>query len=162
MHNESRYMSIEASPPLTAGPVENSVAYKLRLAQIAAYRAFEERVSGYGVAPRYLGLLSIIGANPGQPQSRLAEAIALQRSSLVAILDRLEADGLLERRAADSDRRSKAVWLTQAGRALLNELSALASRHEERLCQGPLDVGARPGGRRPHPDHRKPPRDKLP
>ena len=47
----------DGAETLTAGDGEGQIAYKLRLAQIAAYRAFEERVTGYGKAPRYLGLL---------------------------------------------------------------------------------------------------------
>ncbi|KAA2317281.1 MarR family transcriptional regulator [Pseudooceanicola sediminis] len=122
--------------------LRDDIGFKLRLAQILAYRAFEERVTGYGAAPRYLGLLAIIRATPGQPQSRLAEAVALQRSSLVAILDRLETDGLLERRASASDRRAKGVWLTAQGEAVTEELRLLAQQSEDRATAG-LDADSR-------------------
>jgi len=122
--------------PLLAGRAEGSIAYKLRLAQIAAWRAFEARVTGYGVAPRYLGLLMIIEANPGQPQSRLAEAVAIQRSSLVAILDQLEREGIVERRPSPRDRRSKSVRLTERGAAMLADLAAEADAHEAALTEG--------------------------
>lgn len=127
---------------LQAASLDHSLGYKLRLAQILAYRSFEEKVTDYGVAPRYLGLLAIVGDNPGQRQIRLAETIGLQRSSLVAILDRLEADGLLERRASEEDRRSKAVWLTAEGSRVLAELSKLATEHEASMTDG-LAPGAR-------------------
>jgi DNA-binding MarR family transcriptional regulator len=120
---------------LDAGPQEHSIGYKLRLAQIMAYQAFEAQVSGYGSAPRYLGLLCVIQANPGQSQSRLAEAIALKRSSLVPILDRLEREGLVERKATENDRRSNTVWLTEQGDAVVASLLREAARHEETLCQ---------------------------
>ena len=120
---------------LTAGSQERSIAYKLRLAQIMAYQAFEERVTGFGAAPRYLGLLCVIRANPGQQQTRLAETIAVQRSSLVTILDRLEADGLVERRNCDADRRAKLVSLTADGEKLVSRLLEEADRHEEMLCK---------------------------
>ncbi len=129
-------------PRLSTDVLDRSIAYKLRLAQIVAWRAFEGRVSGYGTAPRYLGLITLIGANPGQPQSRLAEAVALQRSSLVAILDRLEAEGIVERRGDEKDRRLKTVWLTPSGQKQLEELSVIAARHEEQLGRG-LDAEER-------------------
>ncbi|MWD26507.1 MarR family transcriptional regulator [Aquicoccus sp. SCR17] len=122
--------------PLRAGSGEMSVGYKLRLAQITAYRGFEERVTGYGSAPRYLGLLMIIDANPGQPQSRLAEAVAVRRSSLVAILDTLEREGVVERRPSETDRRSKAVALTAKGRGVLADLLEAADAHEAALTAG--------------------------
>lgn len=120
---------------LNAGTQEASVGYKLRLAQIMAYQAFEAQVSNYGSAPRYLGLLCVIQANPGQLQSRLAEAVALKRSSLVPILDRLGKEGILERRATKNDRRSNTVWLTKYGAEVVEELTKEAARHEEVLSQ---------------------------
>ena len=129
-------MTTKAATALTPGPLSDTIGFRLRLAQIAAYRHFEGSLSRYGIAPRYLGLLSIIQAHPGQPQSRLAEAIALKRSSLVPIIDRLEGDGLVERRPSATDRRYKSVWLTPKGGHIVQELTARAHAQEERLAKG--------------------------
>ena len=122
--------------PLSPGPLADTIGYRLRLAQIAAYRAFEGTLGRYGAAPRYLGLLCLIAHQPGQPQSRLAEAIALKRSSLVAIIDRLEEAGLVERRPSPADRRYKSVWLTAKGARVVRELTERARVQEERLGAG--------------------------
>ncbi len=106
------------------------------MAQIAAYRRFEAELGCYGSAARYLGLLAIIGTEPGQPQSRLAEAVSLKRSSLVAIIDRLAEEGLVERRQTPSDRRVNSVWLTERGRQVFAELTARAEQEEARMLQG--------------------------
>ena len=121
---------------LGPGPMAETIGYKLRVAQLAAYRRFEIKLSRYGTAPRYLGLLAIIGHNPGQAQSRLAEAISVQRSSLVAIIDRLAEEGLVERRASAVDRRANAVWLTQTGDRVLAELLDEADQEEDSLAAG--------------------------
>ena len=121
---------------LHGGDMERSLGYRLRLAQILAYRNFEEKITDHGVAPRYLGLLGLVAANPGQLQNRLAEAVGLQKSSLVTILDRLEKDGILERRPVPEDRRAKGVWLTDHGEAVVASLSRAASNHEEELTRG--------------------------
>lgn len=131
-----------AAGRLSSPAVDGQISYKLRLAQIVAYRAFEGVVTGFGVAPRYLGLLCLIRDNPGQAQSRLAESVALQRSSLVTILDRLEADGLVERRAVSEDRRMKQVWLTTEGRRVLDALIPQAEAHETAMTAG-LSEGER-------------------
>ena len=133
--NEGLSVEDQNGGELKAGSQERSIAYKLRLAQIMAYQAFEEQVKGFGAAPRYLGLLCVIRANPGQTQTKLAEAIALQRSSLVTILDRLEADGLLERRSSETDRRAKSVWLTPEGEMVVRTLVEQADQHEQVLCE---------------------------
>lgn len=121
---------------LVSPAVSEHVSYKLRLAQIVAYRAFEGQVDGFGAAPRYLGLLWLIRDHPGQPQSRLAEAVALQRSSLVTILDKLESEGLVERCAVADDRRLKQVWLTEHGAQVLDALQGHAAAHEAAMTKG--------------------------
>lgn len=124
---------------LTATAVEQSLGYKLRLAQILAYRSFEEQMTDYGVAPRYLGLLGLVSENPGQAQNRLADSVGLQKSSLVTILDRLERDGILERRASAQDRRAKTVWLTDSGERVVAELFRHAKAHDARMATGISD-----------------------
>lgn len=129
-------MENDTATELTAGEMEGWLSYKIRLVQILAYRAFEERMAAYGRTPRYLGLLSIIEAHPGQPQSRLAEAVALRRSSLVTILDQLHAEGMVERRPSENDRRTNGVWLTRAGLLAVQRLREEASKHEKQLTKG--------------------------
>ncbi|NDW04241.1 MarR family winged helix-turn-helix transcriptional regulator [Jiella pacifica] len=126
----------DAGRYLDAGAAETTIAYKLRLAQILAFRAFEEKLAERGRAPRYLGLLAIIRSHPGQSQSRLAEAVALRRSSLVTILDILTQEGLTERRPAPGDRRSNGVWLTEKGERVVEALLAESRRHDAMLTAG--------------------------
>jgi DNA-binding MarR family transcriptional regulator len=111
------------------------LGYKLRMAQILAFRAFEERLTKYGRAPRYLGLLAAIRADPGLSQNRLAEAIALRRSSLVNILDQLEADGLLLRKPSPNDRRRNGVWLTEKGHQIVTALLREAEIEDMRMTK---------------------------
>lgn len=113
-----------------------SINFRVRMAQILAYKSFEARVPDHNGAARYLGLLSIICANPGQPQHRLAEAVGLQRSSLVPILDKMEEAGILERRAVAGDRRANAVWPTLHGQAVVADLTAQAQAIEARTLDG--------------------------
>jgi DNA-binding MarR family transcriptional regulator len=121
---------------LEMGPLDDLIGYRIRLAQIAAYKDFESVTREFGQAPRYFGLLALIEANPGLPQGRLADAVHLVRSSLVPIIDKLESHGIVERRAAGSDRRLKAVWLTTRGRKMLARLKPHVLAHEERLTAG--------------------------
>lgn len=127
----------DVTPPrLIAGKLHDTIGFKIRMAQILAYRGFEEVLAVQSKAPRYLGLLGVVQAHPGQPQSRLAEAIGLQRSSLVTILDQLEKEGLVERRPSKNDRRANGVWLTKNGHAAFTKLAQAAVAHEEVLIDG--------------------------
>ena len=124
------------SHELDLGFVADLLGYRIRLVQIAAFKDFEAGAKGFGQAPRYFGLLCLIEANPGLPQGRLAEGVHLVRSSLVPIIDKLEGEGLIERRSSSADRRLKAVWMTTKGKKLLARLRPLVEAHERRLTQG--------------------------
>jgi MarR family transcriptional regulator, lower aerobic nicotinate degradation pathway regulator len=129
-------MAADGRDGLDLGFLSDLLGYRIRLAQIAAYKDFEAVTKGFGQAPRYFGLLCLIEANPGLPQGRLAEAVHLVRSSLVPIIDKLEAEGVVERRSALGDRRLKAVWMTAKGKKLMTRLRPLVAAHESRLTQG--------------------------
>jgi DNA-binding MarR family transcriptional regulator len=115
---------------LNPGALPGLLGYRLRLAQQAVFRDFAESV--HGLSPGRVGLLITIDANPGLTQSRLAEFASRDRSTMVGVLDQLEARGLIERRRG-ADRRSNGLWLTRAGRALLASALREIARHERRI-----------------------------
>jgi DNA-binding MarR family transcriptional regulator len=120
-----------SDPPLDAGALPELLGYRLRLAQQAVFRDFAASVQG--LSPGRVGLLIYIDANPGVTQSRLAEAAQRDRSTMVGVLDHLEARGLLERRRG-ADRRTNGLWLTRAGRSLLARALRGIARHERRIA----------------------------
>jgi len=116
--------------PLNPGALPGLLGYRLRLAQQAVFRDFAASVQG--LSPGRVGLLVYIDANPGVTQSRLAEAAERDRSTMVGVLDQLEARGLIERRRG-TDRRTNGLWLTRNGRALLGRALQAIARHERRI-----------------------------
>jgi MarR family transcriptional regulator for hemolysin len=61
----------------------------------------------------------------GLSQVDLADVLELQPISLVRLLDRLVEQGLLERRHDPRDRRANQLFLTDAGRRLVDDLDSL-------------------------------------
>ncbi len=120
--------------------LSRSVSYRIRLLQIASYKIFEQRVEGFGSAPRYFGMLKLIEANPGIPQTRLAEAIFLDRSSLVPILEGLTREGWVERKSTPQDKRVRRVFLTETGQERLGQLEQLVAEHEAAITEGLSDA----------------------
>jgi DNA-binding MarR family transcriptional regulator len=118
------------------GILPSLVGYHLRLAQIAVFRDFENALQDIDTSPGRFGLLVLIRANPGLSQSRLAEALGLDRSSLVPALNKLELDKLVERRASSADRRANGIWLTAQGNALVTRMQQRVKAHEARLLRG--------------------------
>ena len=124
-----------ASGTVAMGLLPSLLGYQLRLAQRAIFDDFAEAIGELEVSPGLFGMLVVIEANPGLKQTELANAAQLDRSSLVPALDKLEARGLVARRASAEDRRVNGLWLTQDGTALLKKLKQRVARHEQRLAQ---------------------------
>jgi DNA-binding MarR family transcriptional regulator len=81
---------------------------------------------------QHQALLSIIGY-PGREQvtvSELAERLQIKHHSAVGLVNRLEDQGLVERKQNPDDRRQVLIWLTQKG---VDVLESLASLHREEL-----------------------------
>lgn len=116
---------------LAPGPLPGLIGYRLRLAQQAVFRDFA--VSVPGLSPGRVGMLLLVQANPGVTQSRLAQAVGRDRSTMVGVLDQLEAKGLLERRKG-ADRRTNGLWLTRAGRRALARAKRAIAAHEKRVA----------------------------
>lgn len=113
------------------GALPQLLGYRLRRAQQAVFRDFAASV--HGLSPGRVGLLITIEANPGMTQSRLAEMVGRDRSTMVGVLDELEAKALIERRRG-ADRRTNGLWLTRAGRALLGRAVREIAAHERRIA----------------------------
>jgi DNA-binding MarR family transcriptional regulator len=115
---------------LAQGELSGLIGYRLRRAQQELFRDFAASIPD--LSPGRAGLLMLIEANPGVTQSRLAQAMALDRSTMVGVLDALEAHGWLERRKG-ADRRTNGLWLTRSGRALLVRVKRRIANHEARV-----------------------------
>lgn len=119
------------SQPASPGSGPGWVAFLVaQLGGLAAVR-FAERLAPLGLAPAHAGLLRAVAAEPGRSQQALSEQLGLLPSRLVALVDELERDGLLERRRNPRDRRHHALHLTEAGDRRLREVGRVAQQHGE-------------------------------
>lgn len=124
---------------LDHGILPDLIGYQLRLAQLAVFRDFERTVGDLGISPGRFGVLVLVNGNPGITQSRLAEAVGLDRSTLVPVLDGLERRDLVERRRG-KDRRTNGLWLTASGKRLLSRVKRRIAAHEHRMVSGMSDT----------------------
>jgi len=113
------------------GILPELIGYRLRLAQQAVFRDFASSVGE--LSPGRAGIMLLLEANPGVTQGQLAEAVHLDRSTIVGVIDSLEQPGLVERRRG-ADRRTNGLWLTPSGRSLAQRLRRRIERHERRVA----------------------------
>lgn len=106
----------------------------IRRCQQIAVAIFMEEASGANITPPQFAALVALAEHPGIDQRRLADAIALDRSTIGDLVTRLEARGLLSRATGD-DRRTKRLALTPAGDALLRALEPAVARAQARILE---------------------------
>jgi DNA-binding MarR family transcriptional regulator len=108
------------------------------LSQVGAHlsRRWHVQLAPIGLDPRSVLVLRHVGAEEGRTQASLSASLDVPASRIVGIVDELEQQGLLERRANPRDRRAHALWLTGKGRKALDEVLAVSRAHEVDICAG--------------------------
>ncbi len=103
-----------------------------RLQQIAV-AVFLQESESLGITPVQYAALQGVANAPGVDQRTLAGAIGLDTSTTASVIDRLEARGLMQRSASQSDRRVRLLTLTDAGRSELAAVVPAMQRAQERI-----------------------------
>ncbi len=120
-------------PPRSAPgtpPGSNGIAFLLSQVGALSAERFAERLRPLGLTPPHAGVLRLVASQPDLNQRRLAALLQSMPSRVVALVDELEARGLVVRERRRDDRRSHVLRLTDDGRKALVSLRRVATAHE--------------------------------
>src|SRR5438876_1166385 len=92
---------------LTMDAVYTKPGYLFRRMQQIAVAIFMEECREFDLTPVQYAALVAIQTHPGIDATRLSAVIAFDRSTLGSVIERIEAKGLVERKASPDDRRIK-------------------------------------------------------
>ena len=113
--------------------MEPPLGRRLYLGHRAVHDVLDQRLQAKGASLWNWVLLREASRASGASQRELADLMHIEPSTLVRHLDRLEADGYVERRPDPDDRRRLLVFVTPAGRRRLVELHKVADRTDADL-----------------------------
>jgi DNA-binding MarR family transcriptional regulator len=113
------------------------LGYLLKHAQQRLVAAANPVMAPFGIDGRELTVLTALAAHSPLSQQEAAEEMGIDRTTMVALVDALEAKGLVERRRSPEDRRKNIVELTAAGRDRLRD-AGRARDEVEREFLAPL------------------------
>ncbi|NVK02622.1 MAG: MarR family transcriptional regulator [Oceanospirillaceae bacterium] len=128
-------MSQAETDRLSLGSMENLLAYRLRSAQYLLFTVHSEVFGRHGITPGLYGILIAIRYNPGCSQIAVCNRLKIDSSAMVAALDKLEKLGLVERRPSPTDRRQRALYLTDRGESVMTETEAQVTQQEQEVLK---------------------------
>lgn len=96
-----------------------TTSHLLRRAHFRAEGLFQEIMQAGDLTPRQMAALCAAYQRPGATVAELADAIAVDRNTLAAMLPRMIERGLIERRRSVDDARAWSIVISEAGKDVL-------------------------------------------
>ena len=108
-----------------------------------AYRDFtaepDTMLALYNFGRAHHRVIYFVGRNPGTTVSALLEILKITKQSLSRVLSQLVAQGLIEQKSGQRDRRQRLLYLTESGKDLEQQLT---SSQRARMARAYRDAGA--------------------
>jgi len=114
--------------PTERGSLADEAWALLRELLFAERRRFLDTASEFELHPAQAGALMQLDQESGSPMHEIAAHLACDSSNVTGIVDRLEARGLVRRRAGERDRRVKYILPTPLGLEVRDALRARMAR----------------------------------
>lgn len=99
-------------------------------------RNFNRRAQALGLSQAQWRALAYLARQQGVSQASLADRLEIQPITLVRLLDRLQAAGLVTRRPDPHDRRAFRLYLTDRAQPLLARMWSIAAQTREQALAG--------------------------
>jgi DNA-binding MarR family transcriptional regulator len=105
-------------------------------AAAAAQDEVETKLGEIGLSLAKLAALKVLSdAGESLPLTQLADRLSCVKSNITQLVDRLEADGLVERQADPNDRRTRLATLTATGRKACRDGSRIQDGAEKHVLR---------------------------
>jgi MarR family transcriptional regulator for hemolysin len=123
----------QAAPPREEqAPLSTNLGWLLSQAAHSLLTEQTARLESLGIVPR--GYCVLVAAMAGEhTQTEIAQAVGLDKTTMVVTLDELEAAGLAERRPSETDRRARVVGVTAKGRRKAAQAEAVLAETQAEI-----------------------------
>jgi DNA-binding MarR family transcriptional regulator len=115
---------------------QRSLGFLLKHVSGLFAQRFELRARALGLTLAQSKALVNLAKHQGMSQSQLAELIDAEPMNLLRIVDRMEADGWLERRADPADRRARRLYLKPKAGPLVDRIWELSDQTRAEALAG--------------------------
>ena len=119
-----------------SGPLQLRPGFLIRRLHQIHTALFNEECGQEGITPVMYSVLSVLEKSGPIDQTTLAQSVAIDKTNMADILERLRKNGLVRRRISSKDRRVRLTALTDKGTELLDRVDAKAERAHVRTLGG--------------------------
>jgi MarR family transcriptional regulator, lower aerobic nicotinate degradation pathway regulator len=107
---------VTSEPPELPPSMRNRVPFLIYRAAEESHALANDMLAGTGLNARQVGILTLVTERAPMTQKALSDALRIDRTTMVALLDDLEHKGYVERQRHPRDRRAFLVHPTGPGR----------------------------------------------
>ena len=111
--------------------LKDSIGYRASLAVTTLKSRFAKLLNPYGIAPEQFATLKIISEDNEVTQTRIAELLAKNKTTVGRSIDALVQKGLIARQDIENDRRANLITLTVKGEEVLKLATPIAQNFNE-------------------------------
>ena len=115
---------------------EESIGFLISDVSRLLRRNFDKRAQKIGLSRAQWQVLAWLKRNEGISQTQLADLLEMSPMTLVRLIDRLEMNGLVERRAHPTDRRVYQLFLAGHAHPSLDRLWSMGAETREEALEG--------------------------
>ena len=119
---QSSDLKTELNSEHTILVIDDDIGFFIAVTSRLMDRALNGRLKKYGVSFGQWPFLMMLWAEEGLTQRELSRRVSNEEATTTRTLDRMEADGLIRRKANVADRRQRIIYLTSKGRSLRDKL----------------------------------------
>jgi DNA-binding MarR family transcriptional regulator len=112
------------------GILQSKLGYQIRMTDRIISKDFFANV---GMTQVQFSVLSLIATNQGLSQAEVGESLDMDRASTMAVVNKLEHAGLVEKQASEVDKRMNALKLTPEGEQMFPGINRRVVEHEGRF-----------------------------
>jgi len=106
--------------------LDGSIGFLLARTARSMKRALEAHLSTYNITASQYIVLALLAERDGISLSRLGERLYFDSPTITGIVDRMERDGLVQRKRTSDDRRVINIVLTPKGKDLFRKIQVIA------------------------------------
>lgn len=120
---------------IPTGTMEKTTGFLMFRTARGMKKMLDSRLSKFNVTSSQASVLNTLFNSDGLSLSEIGRSVHLDKPAITGLADRMEKDGLVERRRTSTDRRIIQLFLTEKGRSLYNSIETIIVETDQRLVK---------------------------